>query len=136
MRRSLAIAVSLTALALPVAKQAAAAERAAKSVKAKTVIRKVTGRMYQADRWGGVQVVVTVKKTTRPGSKKVTVEYTDLGGQYTYHTSRSQYIMSQALPLLRQEFLQTQSLNIQNISGATYTSEAFYQSLQSALKKL
>ena len=63
------------------------------------------------------------------------VRYTDLGGSYSYHTSRSQFIMSQALPLLRQEFLTAQSANIQMVSGATYTSEAFLQSLQSALLK-
>ena len=59
--------------------------------------------------------------------------FTDLGGGYTYHTSRSQYIMSQALPMLREEFLAAQSGKIQNVSGATYTSQAFTQSLQSAL---
>ena len=63
------------------------------------------------------------------------LKYTDLGGQYSYHTSRSQYIMSQALPLLRQEFLSAQSAKIQMISGATFTSQAFEQSLQSALLK-
>jgi hypothetical protein len=30
-------------------------------------------------------------------------KYTDLGGRYSYHTSRSQFIMSQSLPQLRQE---------------------------------
>ena len=43
--------------------------------------------------------------------------------------------MSQSLPLLRQEFLQAQSANVQTVSGATYTSQAFEQSLQSALAK-
>jgi uncharacterized protein with FMN-binding domain len=61
--------------------------------------------------------------------------FTDLGGGYTYHTSRSQFIMSQALPILRQEFLAAQSARIHMVSGATYTSEAFVQSLQSALVK-
>ena len=49
---------------------------------------------------------------------------------------RSQFIMSQSLPMLRQEFLSAQSANIQMVSGATYTSQAFVQSLQSALLKL
>jgi uncharacterized protein with FMN-binding domain len=61
--------------------------------------------------------------------------FTDLGGGYTYHTARSQFIMSQALPILRQEFLAAQSAKIQMVSGATYTSEAFVRSLQSALLK-
>ena len=64
-----------------------------------------------------------------------TRKFTDLGGGYTYHTSRSQFIMSQALPILRQEFLAAQSSRIQMVSGATLTSEAFIQSLQSALIK-
>ena len=44
--------------------------------------------------------------------------------------------MSQALPLLRQEFLKAQSANVEMISGATDTSQAFAESLQSALAKL
>ena len=66
----------------------------------------------------------------------MTRRYIELGGSYTYHTDRSQYIMSQSLPSLRQEFLQAQSPNVQMVSGATYTSQAFVQSLQSALSKL
>ena len=64
------------------------------------------------------------------------VKYTDLGGQYSYHTGRSQFLMSQALPLLRSEFLKAQNANIQLVSGATLTSQAFEQSLQSALHKV
>jgi uncharacterized protein with FMN-binding domain len=43
--------------------------------------------------------------------------------------------MSQALPLLRQEFLAAQNARIQLVSGATLTSQAFIHSLQSALLK-
>ncbi len=132
MKRSLAIASGALALAVPVAQQAAAATRA--GTKTKTVTRKLSGQSADAGQWGSVQVVVTMKKTTS-GSAKSKIKFTDLGGQYSYHTSRSQYIMSQALPMLRQEFLQAQSVRIQNISGATYTSQAFAQSLQSALLK-
>jgi uncharacterized protein with FMN-binding domain len=134
MRRALTAAAGVCALAIPVAQQAAAATRHGTKAKAKTVTRKLSGQMAQAGQWGGVQVVVTMKKTTA-GKAKAKIKYTDLGGQYTYHTSRSQFIMSQALPLLRQEFLQAQSANVQNVSGATYTSQAFEQSLQSALLK-
>ena len=97
--------------------------------------RKVTGPEAQADRWGTVQVTITVRKTTvTTGTRKRTSrQYVDLGGRYSYHTDRSQFIMQQALPILRQEFLQAQSANIQMVSGATYTSQAFVQSLQSAL---
>ena len=54
---------------------------------------------------------------------------------FSYHTDRSLYIMQQALPLLRQSALQSLSANVDIISGATYTSEAFVHSLQGALVK-
>jgi uncharacterized protein with FMN-binding domain len=46
----------------------------------------------------------------------------------------SQYINSIAVPMLRSETLQAQSGNINVISGATVTSDTYYQSLVSALK--
>jgi len=49
---------------------------------------------------------------------------------------RSQYIDQQSIPLLEQEVMQAQSSHIQGISGASYTSAGFYQSLQGALKTL
>jgi uncharacterized protein with FMN-binding domain len=48
---------------------------------------------------------------------------------------RSAEINDQAGPLLRQEVLQAQSAKINVISGATFTSEAFAQSLQVALQR-
>jgi uncharacterized protein with FMN-binding domain len=47
----------------------------------------------------------------------------------------SQYINQQVVPMLRSETLQAQSANINAISGATVTSDAYYQSLQTALSK-
>jgi uncharacterized protein with FMN-binding domain len=47
--------------------------------------------------------------------------------------SKSKQISSRANPLLREEALTAQSANISNVSGATYTSESYIQSLQSAL---
>ena len=49
--------------------------------------------------------------------------------------SRSQYISEQAAPYLHDEVLQAQSAHIDVVSGATYTSESYMQSLQSALDK-
>jgi uncharacterized protein with FMN-binding domain len=46
---------------------------------------------------------------------------------------RSAEISRQAAPLLRQESLQAQSGKIDILSGATYTSEAWAQSLSAAL---
>ncbi len=49
---------------------------------------------------------------------------------------RSQYIDQQSIPMLEQEVLQAQSVNIQGVSGASYTSAGFAQSLQGALHSL
>ena len=46
---------------------------------------------------------------------------------------RSQEISQQAEPILRQEALQAQSAQIDLVSGATFTSESYAQSLQAAL---
>ncbi len=48
----------------------------------------------------------------------------------------SQQISAEAIALLRDEVLSAQSGRIDAISGATYTSEAYIQSLQAALDKL
>jgi len=134
MRRNLILLAGGATLALPVIEAGgAAASLSAARQAATTKSAKFTGATVPANQWGTVTVSVT-QQTTGVGSK-VTRKFSDLGGGYTYHTSRSQYIMSQALPLLRQEFLVAQSAKIQNVSGATYTSQAFTQSLQSALLK-
>ena len=49
---------------------------------------------------------------------------------------RSQSIDQQSIPILEQQAVRAQGANIQGVSGATYTSAGFDQSLQSALKKL
>ena len=49
---------------------------------------------------------------------------------------RSAYIDQASLPLLEQQALSAQSANIQGVSGASYTTAGFEQSLQSALSKL
>ena len=48
----------------------------------------------------------------------------------------SQQICDQVFPMLRSEVLSAQSATIDGISGATYTSASYAQSLQSALDKL
>jgi uncharacterized protein with FMN-binding domain len=53
--------------------------------------------------------------------------------EYPNEARRSQSISEQALPLLHDEVLAAQSANIDTISGATYTSDAYAQSLQAAL---
>jgi len=46
---------------------------------------------------------------------------------------QSAYIASVAIPYLRQEVLQAQSAQVQIISGATFDSQSYMQSVQSAL---
>lgn len=53
--------------------------------------------------------------------------------QESARDSRSQSINDQAIPILTSEALAAQNLQFDVVSGATYTSEAFAQSLQSAL---
>jgi uncharacterized protein with FMN-binding domain len=48
----------------------------------------------------------------------------------------SQQISSSVIPQLEQQTLAAQSANINGVSGATYTSQAYETSLQAALDKL
>jgi len=132
--RTLSLAFATGLLALPVlaaGTSAATASNVQRTSAARTA--KYTGKTVPAHQWGTVTVNVTLK--TNGTGTATARKFTDLGGGYTYHTARSQFIMSQALPILRQEFLAAQSARIHTVSGATYTSEAFIQSLQSALLK-
>lgn len=72
-------------------------------------------------------------EVTASGSKitKVKIGSINDGGNY-----RSESIDGMAIPQLEQQALSVQSANIQGVSGASYTSAGFRQSLQSALTKL
>ena len=73
-----------------------------------------------------VRVTVSGRKIT-----KVSIASLDDGSN-----PQSQYIDQQSIPLLEQEVMQVQSANIQGVSGASYTSAGFQQSLQGALRSL
>ena len=129
MRRTITTLLTVGVLALPVA-QATAAVKTTKKV----VTRKFTGTAYQADRWGPLRVTIVVRKTTV--GKKVTRKITSVSvPTYPNHTDRSVYINTQALPILKSEALRAQSARIDLVSGATDSSDAFAQSLQSAILK-
>jgi uncharacterized protein with FMN-binding domain len=103
-----------------------------------TATKTFQGVQGQADRWGFVQVTLTVKKTTTTvGTKKtVTRKITKVAVPvYPDHTDRSIFINQQAIPLLVQETMTAQfDINkIDVIGGATATSYGFGQSLQAAL---
>ena len=76
-------------------------------------------------RWGPVQAVITVK------NKKITKVSITVSPE----NPRSQFIDEQAVPILKTETLQAQNATIDGVSGATDTSDAYVQSLQSAVKK-
>jgi len=139
LRRTVTAALSALTLAVPVANGIAATRGTAASVatvKKKVITRNVVGSSVQADRWGEVQVTLVVRKTTTTSGAKTKVTRKIVGVTATApdHTDRSVFINEQAVPYLRQEVLKAQfSSNIYLISGATDTSMAFVQSLQSAL---
>lgn len=83
-----------------------------------------TGDVYQSP-YGAMQVQVTVS-----GGKITDIEWVQLPSD-----GHSQRINSQAAPALVEEALSAQSANVASISGATYTSEGFKESLQSALSQ-
>jgi uncharacterized protein with FMN-binding domain len=132
MRRAITSLLAAATLAAP-----AANAYAATAAKPLVVVRKFTGTAAQADRWGDVIVTITVRKTTTTvaGKKKVTRRMTNLTATYPTHTARSIMINQRAIPILRSEALQAQSANIQLVSGATDVSQAFAESLQSAIAK-
>lgn len=82
-----------------------------------------TGAAAQTQ-YGEVQVQITV------ADGKIT-DVTPL--HLTDRDGRSVAISQQAAPILRQEALQTQSAQIQAVSGATFTSGGYTTSLQSAI---
>jgi len=55
--------------------------------------------------------------------------------QETNQGGRSVQISNYADPILRREVLRAQSANVSTVGGATYTSEGYLMSLQSALDK-
>ncbi|MFJ2161826.1 FMN-binding protein [Streptomyces sp. NPDC087856] len=88
-----------------------------------TGTRTVTGETAQT-RWGPVQVKITLTNG----------RITDVSAvQSPSDNPRDQEINSYALPELRREVLTAQSAKIDTVSGATYTSDGYRQSLQSAL---
>ncbi len=75
-------------------------------------------------RYGPVQVEVTVTGST---ITNVAVP------QYPNSDRRDAEINARALPILTQQTIDTQSAEIDMVSGATYTSEGYRESLQAAL---
>jgi uncharacterized protein with FMN-binding domain len=78
--------------------------------------------------YGTLSVSITVSGTKLT---KVGIASIDDGGN-----PRSQEIDQNSIPMLEQQAVAAQSANIQGVSGASYTSAGFKQSLQAALQQL
>ncbi|WP_229690866.1 FMN-binding protein, partial [Sphaerisporangium melleum] len=87
--------------------------------------RTVTGDVADT-RWGPVQVALVLS-----GRKITAVQVL----QSPHGNRRDLVINERALPILEQEALSAQSAQIDTVSGATYTSDGYVQSLQSALDR-
>jgi uncharacterized protein with FMN-binding domain len=87
--------------------------------------RTITGDAVDSQ-YGIVQIQVTLK-----GNQIADIVALQMPNSHR----RSVEISQQAEPILRQEVLQAQSAQINIVSGATFTSESYAQSLQGALDR-
>lgn len=76
--------------------------------------------------YGNVQVRVTIS-----GGKITGMSFP----QYPSDNNTSNRINNQALPMLRSQAIQAQSAQVDGVSGASYTTQAFESSLSSALQQ-
>lgn len=76
--------------------------------------------------YGYIQVKATIQ-----GGKLTDVVFV----QYPNDRQNSIYINSQAMPMLKQQAIQVQSSQVDGVSGATDTTQAFIQSLGDALQQ-
>lgn len=92
----------------------------------------------------GVAISSATGKLEQYGYGQLSVRVTTSGGRITKAAvatlqtadTYSQQLAAQAIPILEREVLSAQSARINALSGATYTSEAYAYSVQSALDKL
>lgn len=106
--------------------QGGSATTAAPPTTTAPAIRTVDGSLEQYG-YGQLQVAVTAN-----GKHIQDIKVKSLQTQEQY----SQQLADQAIPMLRSEILKAQSLHVNAISGATYTSDAYATSVEAALKKL
>ena len=91
----------------------------------KLVTGSFTGATCNTD-YGPVQVQIDVKNSKIVAARAL---------QLPTSTPRDQEINAQAIPILIQETIAASSSDIQGVSGASYTSQGWYDSLVSALNK-
>ena len=113
---------SSTATATPAAPSTSAPSTSAAAPAGQTI----TGDTVST-RYGNVQVQVSFSGAT---ITKVTVL------QVPEESGRDAEISGYSVPILNQEVLKSQSAKVDSVSGATYTSEGYLRSVQSAIDKL
>jgi Uncharacterized protein conserved in bacteria len=110
------------AASTPASSPSASSSPSSSASSASTATKTVNGATEQTP-YGPIQVAVTFSGTR---IVKVTELQAPSGG-------RSDEINSYAGPTLAQEVLSSQSAHIDTVSGATYTSQGYMQSVQSAI---
>jgi len=94
-----------------------------------------TGSVYKDGRYtgssanayyGNVQIAAVIK-----GGKLVDVQFLDYPRDRNYSVQASNY----AMPILKSEAIKAQNAQVDTVSGATFTSNAFIASLSSALSR-
>jgi uncharacterized protein with FMN-binding domain len=109
----------------PAASSSASSSGSASSSSASSAATTVTGNAVQT-MYGPVEVQVTVKNGKVTAAKAI--EYPD-------QDPRDAQINSYAIPALNSEAVSASSARIDTVSGATFTSNGYISSLQSALDK-
>jgi uncharacterized protein with FMN-binding domain len=102
------------------------APRAAARAKPRTAALRTIAGPVERMQWGPVQVTLVVR------AKHIM----DVRATAPMERPRSGFINRLALPMLRLEVLKAQSAHIDDISGATMTSDAYRHSVQGALAKM
>jgi len=140
MRKTLPALAGLTALAAPLTNGVAALRAASGSAatpKPRVITKTIAGTEVEDGRWGPLQVSLVVRKTIRVvnGRRRQKRRITRVTvPEYPADAPRSAYINEQALPVLVDEVMTEQlAAHVDTVSGATHTSDAFEESLQSAL---
>jgi uncharacterized protein with FMN-binding domain len=103
----------------------AASNASARAASAKPAARTVTGSLA-TDQYGQLQVKLSVRN-----GRITKVGFTT----FIANDGHSVQIDQSAAPVLIRETIAAQSAHIQGVSGATYTSDAYQQSLQAAIDK-
>ncbi|MEV6329375.1 FMN-binding protein [Streptomyces sp. NPDC051909] len=114
-----------TKTSAPIAPRTTSGTSGASGTSGGSTTRSVAGATISTQ-YGSVQVQITVKGSTITGVTAL---------KSPSSTPRSREISADAIPQLDQRSLAAQSANIDSVSGATYTSAGYRQSLQSALDR-